>query len=88
MKFENVRINGIGKVLLKVSEFEERYFDSKWGFFLTDGVSVWDGGIGIADNATIVPTKKSSVDVQWAKMAIQSNWVTPNFSTYSLDDIV
>lgn len=42
MEFQNVQINGKGKVLLQVSAYDQNCFDSRWGFFLTDGESAWD----------------------------------------------
>lgn len=76
-KFVNVQINGKGKVLLRVTDD-----DSRWGFYLTDGESVWDGGFGIADNKKTVPTKRTSKAVEDAKHAIINGYGYPCFSRY------
>lgn len=83
MKFLNVQINGKGKVLLQVSDCSR--FDGRWDFFLTDGESVWDGGFGIADNQSTIPTKRTSKAIEWAKKSLVLNDVYPVFSRYSLE---
>ena len=86
MEFLNVQINGKGKILLQVSGFKEEDFDSRWGFFLTDGESAWDGGFGIADNQEIVATKRSSKTIEWAKEVLLSGQASVNLRRYSFDD--
>jgi len=83
MDFQNVQINGKGKVLLKVTDLNDQ--DSRWGWYLTDGESVWDGGFGIADNKKIIPTKKDSKKLREAKKAIKDGSAIINFNRYSFE---
>ena len=81
MNFVNVQVDGKGKVLLQVSNCTN--VETRWGFFLTDGESAWDGGFGIADNRSVRTTKRTSRAVEKAKKALEGGYADVDLLRYS-----
>jgi len=78
-QFLKVQINGKGKVLLQVLDEE-----SRWGFYLTDGTSVWDGGFGFGSRVQIVPTRRKCPRLDGVADAIARGEAFPEFSQCKL----
>jgi hypothetical protein len=74
-----VQINGRGRVLLQVLDQE-----SRWGFYLTDGESIWDGGFGFGSRVQIVPTRRKCPRLDGVARAIASGQAFPEFSRSEL----
>ncbi len=78
-QFLKVQINGKGKVLLQVLDEE-----SRWGFYLTDGTSVWDGGLGFGARVEIIPTKRRCPKLDSVAEDIAKGYAFPVFSRSEL----
>lgn len=68
---QNVQVKGEGKIFLKVETP-----DIGWGYYLTDGISAWDGGYG----HQLVPTDRTTDALEEAKRAVIGGYGHPVFS--------
>jgi hypothetical protein len=83
MEFLTVKNSRNNKFYLQVCG--DRKADGRWDFYLTDGESAWDGGFGIADNATLTPTKRIVKRLEAAKDALQGGYASVNLRRYSFE---
>ena len=76
MTITTVRSSETGKYYLSVPDA-----DCRWGFYLTDGDSAWDGGFGLG-NAEYVPTSRVVKRLEYAKQAIEGGYGYANPERY------
>jgi hypothetical protein len=72
-----VKSQSTGKYYLQVEDNS-----SRWGFYLTDGDSAWDGGFGLG-NAVYVPSKRKVKKLEAVRHAIANNYGRPDLQKYS-----
>jgi hypothetical protein len=78
-RFLKVQLDGRGQVYLQVLDKA-----SRWGFYLTDGKSVWEGSFGMRPHHTIQVTRRRCPRLDWVANMIANGIATPSFGTYEL----
>jgi hypothetical protein len=78
-KFLKVQLDGRGSVYLQV--LDDR---SPYGFYVTDGDSVWAGGLNMPSHSYLQVTRRHVPRLDWIQNMIQSGIAEPCFSRYAL----
>jgi hypothetical protein len=78
-KFLKVQLDGRGSVYLQV--LDDR---SPYGFYVTDGDSVWAGGLNMRPHSYLKVTRRSCPRLDWVQDMIESGIAEPYFEKYAL----
>lgn len=87
MRFATVQSSVDRKHYLRVEIETGEETSSQWGWWITDGESVWDGGFGLPlkmGENTFVETARKVEKLELAKEAIAEGFAWPVFSRYKL----
>jgi len=78
-KFLKVQLDGRGSVYLQVLDDRSRY-----GFYVTDGDNVWDGGLNMRPHSYLQVTRRHVPRLDWIQSLIESGIAEPCFSRYAM----
>ena len=78
-KFLKVQLDGRGKIYLQVIDESAR-----WGFYLTDGDSAWDGGFGMPPHSEVKVTRRRCPKLDWVQSMIECGIAEPYLEKYAL----
>jgi len=78
-KFLKVQLDGRGKIYLQVIDESARF-----GFYVTDGDNVWDGGLNMKPHSYLQVTRRHCPRLDWLQDMIQSKIAQPCFERYAL----
>ena len=78
-RFLKVQLDGRGEIYLQVIDDS-----AEWGFYITNGDSVWDGGFNMKPHSYLKVTRRHVPRLDWIQNMIQSGIAEPCFSRYAL----
>jgi hypothetical protein len=78
-RFLKVQLEGRGKIYLQVIDESAR-----WGFYVTDGNNVWDGGLNMHPHSYLQVTRRPCPRLDWVRDMISSGVAEPCFNQYAL----